>query len=107
IGTLRKDGIDLLFNQASTGRVSGITYFMNGFMVTGRTLGQQFKWGALIKEIYYEQAQHGEAISQANSRTKAKYGERTTGGRTNSRQGIGRNVHHDSGQSKSAEPISA
>src|SRR5690606_31503919 len=106
IGTLRKDGIDLLFNQARTGRVSGITYFMNGFMVTGRTLGQQFKWSALIKEIYYEQAQHGEAISQANSRTKAKYGERTTGGRTNPRQGIGRNVRQDSDQSKGVEPVS-
>lgn len=107
IGTLRKDGIDLLFNQARTGRVSGITYFMNGFMVTGRSLGQQFKWSALIKEVYYEQAQHGEAISQANSRTKAKYGERTTGGRTNPRQGIGRNVRQDSDQSKGVEPVSA
>ncbi|WP_028297042.1 relaxase/mobilization nuclease domain-containing protein [Olivibacter sitiensis] len=107
IGTLRKDGIDLLFNQARTGRVSGITYFMDGFMVTGRSLGQQFKWSSLLKEIYYEQAQHGEAIGQANDRTKAKYGERATGTTADHRQGFGGNVHHDTGKSKGVEPISA
>nr|WP_188753049.1 relaxase/mobilization nuclease domain-containing protein [Parapedobacter defluvii] len=107
IGTLRTDGIDLLFNQARTGWVSGITYFMDGFMVTGRSLGQQFKWSALIKEICYEQAQHGEAINQANSRTKAKYGERATGRTADHRQGIGGTVHQDTGKSKGVEPISA
>jgi len=29
------EGISLLFNQASTGRISGITYFYNGFKSKG------------------------------------------------------------------------
>ncbi|MBD1394629.1 hypothetical protein [Mucilaginibacter glaciei] len=37
-------GISLLFNQASTGRISGITYFINDFKIKGQALGNRFKW---------------------------------------------------------------
>jgi hypothetical protein len=70
-------GIHFLFNQASTGRVTGITYFYNGLKVKGQALGNRYKWAELIKSINYEQSRHGEAISQANNRTTAKYGKQT------------------------------
>lgn len=68
-------GIHFLFNQASTGRVSGITYFYGGLKIRGQALGNRYKWAELIKTITYEQGKHGQGISQANDRTKAKYGE--------------------------------
>jgi hypothetical protein len=67
-------GIHFLFNQASTGRISGITYFHEGFKITGKVLGNRFKWSELIKQVDYEQVRDGEAVSQANSRTRATYG---------------------------------
>ena len=69
--------IHFLFNQASTGWVTGVTYFYNGFKVKGQVLGNRYKWAELIKSINYEQSRHGEAISQANNRTTAKYGKQT------------------------------
>jgi hypothetical protein len=79
IASVEKEGIHLLFNQASTGRVSGITYFSNGFKIKGQALGNQFKWAELIRKINYEQDRDGEAIGEANSRTRAIYGSLTDG----------------------------
>jgi len=71
-------GIHFLFNQASTGRISGITYFHNGFIIKGQALGNKFKWGELIKTINYEQIRDGKAVSESSSRTKAIYGNYTS-----------------------------
>lgn len=84
------DGISLLFNQASTGRINGVTYFYNGFKSKGQALGERFKWAEIIKSIDYEQVRDSKAISEANSRTLAKYGEfnspqKSTGSGTRSR----------------------
>jgi hypothetical protein len=73
-----KNDISLLFNQATTGKISGITYFINDFKIKGQALGNRFKWGQLIKYIDYEQDRDSKAVSQANNRTKARYGELTT-----------------------------
>lgn len=67
-------GIHFLFNQATTGRVTGITYFYNGLKIKGQALGGRYKWAELIKTITYEQGKHGKGISQANDRTTAKFG---------------------------------
>ena len=72
-------GIHFLFNQASTGRITGITYFHNGFKIKGKVLGNQFKWSELIKSINYEQVRDSKAVSEANGRTKDIYGELTNG----------------------------
>ena len=72
-----QSGIHFLFNRASTGKISGITYFHNGFKIKGQQLGERFKWAELIKNVNYEQIRDGEAIGQANSRTTAIYGNRT------------------------------
>jgi hypothetical protein len=70
-----KKGIHLLFNQASTGKISGITYFYNDFKIKGQALGNRFKWAELIKQINYDQDRDSKAISEANSRTKGIYGD--------------------------------
>ncbi|MBS7565648.1 relaxase/mobilization nuclease domain-containing protein [Mucilaginibacter sp. Bleaf8] len=69
-------GIHFLFNQSpATGRITGITYFYESFKVTGKALGNKFKWGEIAKQINYEQSRDSAAAGQATSRTKAKYGE--------------------------------
>ncbi|RWY48318.1 relaxase/mobilization nuclease domain-containing protein [Mucilaginibacter gilvus] len=73
-------GINFLFNQATTGRVSGISYFHNGFKAKGQALGNRYKWAELIRIINYEQVRDSAAISEANSRTTAKYGAQTSAG---------------------------
>lgn len=104
INNLEKQNINVLFNQPSTGRVSGITYQIPGFKIRGQALGNQFKFGSIIKQINYEQNRDGQAIGQANSRTREKYGGRENEGYTGN-QGIhhsydGNNSH---GYSKSSQ----
>lgn len=72
-----RQGIHFLFNQATTGKISGITYFHNGFKIKGQALGNRFKWAELIKQINYEQIRDGKAISEANSRTRTNYGDQS------------------------------
>ena len=74
IKNLERQGINVLFNQVSTGRVSGITYQIPGFKIRGQALGNQFKFGSIIKQIDYEQSRESQAINQANRRTRAKFG---------------------------------
>lgn len=70
-----KEGIYFLFNQAATGRVTGITYFHENFKVKGQALGNQFKWAEVTKKVDYEQTRDSQAISEANHRTRAAYGQ--------------------------------
>jgi hypothetical protein len=93
INKCEAEGIHLLFNQASTGRVSGITYFYGDLKIKGQKLGNRFKWAELIKNLDYEQGRDGQAISQASERTRAIYGDSTT------------MLHHTSGGLESAERI--
>jgi hypothetical protein len=74
IQNLEEKGIHLLFNQASTGRVSGITYLSKDFKAKGQALGNQFKWSNIQKSINYEQARDCQEISAANHRTKSIFG---------------------------------
>ncbi|RFZ89913.1 relaxase/mobilization nuclease [Mucilaginibacter conchicola] len=68
-------GIHFLFNQASTGRISGVTYFFRDFKVKGQSLGNRYKWAELVKQIDYDQVRDSAAIAAANVKTKEKYGE--------------------------------
>jgi hypothetical protein len=92
IANCEKSGIRLLFNQQSTGRVSGITYFYGDFKIKGQKLGNQFKWSELVKGINYEQDRNSKEVSEANSRTRATYGDLSKAGeqeatRESTRQG--------------------
>jgi hypothetical protein len=89
INNLERQNINVLFNQASTGRVSGITYLIPGFKIRGQALGNQFKFGSITKQIYYEQSRDGQAISQANNRTRAKFGNAKKAGLSKGIPGIG------------------
>ena len=73
ISSLEMLGVAVFFNQPSTGRVSGITYFMNDFKARGQALGNQFKWSSIIKQITYEQNKDSATISATNARTREKY----------------------------------
>jgi hypothetical protein len=68
-----KAGVNFLFNQASTGRVSGVTYFFKDFKAKGQALGNQFKWWELIKNVPYHAERDNAAISEANKRTVTKF----------------------------------
>jgi hypothetical protein len=72
-------GIHFLFNQATTGRITGITYYHEGFKIKGKVLGNQFKWSELVKKLNYEQVRDSKAVSEENSRTRGIYGDLTTG----------------------------
>jgi len=77
IAMCEKASIHLLFNQASTGRISGITYFFKDFKAKGQALGNQFKWAELIKKIDYNELRDNSAISAANSQTLSIYSKQT------------------------------
>jgi hypothetical protein len=80
ISRLESRGINVLFNQASTGFVSGISYGYEGMQFKGAHLGQAYKWQAIKNEISYEQERDRTAIYQANIRTRARQSEREKNG---------------------------
>ncbi|HNP07162.1 MAG TPA: relaxase/mobilization nuclease domain-containing protein [Cyclobacteriaceae bacterium] len=71
IKALEDKGINVLFNQASTGYVSGISYGYEGIIIKGAKLGNDFKWGTIKDSINYEQERDRTTIHQANDRTKS------------------------------------
>ncbi len=68
---LHNKGINILFNQASTGYVSGISYSFKGMIFTGSKLGNDFKWTSIKNNIDYGQEKDRVIIQEANVRTKA------------------------------------
>lgn len=76
INTLQAHKINVFFNQATTGYVSGITYEHNGFRITGAKLGSRYKWTTLKSMLNYEQERDRPAIYQANKHaaTNEPYG---------------------------------
>jgi hypothetical protein len=99
-----RQGIHFLFNQATTGKISGITYFHNGFKIKGQALGNRFKWAELIKQINYEQIRDGKAISEANSRTRTNYGDQSWSSREIKPNQHGRNRGDEFYTGSSTEP---
>jgi hypothetical protein len=80
IGQLERRGINVLFNQAGTGFVSGISYGYKGMQFKGAHLGQAYKWQAIKNRISYEQETDRTAIYQANLRTRSWQSERASRG---------------------------
>jgi len=68
IRACEKEKIHLLFNQASTGRVSGISYIYDGFKFKGQQIGNNFKFSNIAKTLHYEQDRDRSAITGANER---------------------------------------
>ena len=80
IHALESCGVRILFNQAKTGYVSGISYQLSGFVITGSKLGNDFKWKAITNRINYEQARDHSAICAANARTNQRAASEESGG---------------------------
>ncbi|SDP86080.1 Relaxase/Mobilisation nuclease domain-containing protein [Mucilaginibacter sp. OK268] len=83
ISQLEAKGIDVRFNQASTGFVSGISYGFEGMQFKGQHLGNAYKWSSVKNSISYEQERDRAAVHQANLRTAA--GQSATGADTDGR----------------------
>ena len=67
---LEKKKVNVLFNQATTGYVSGISYSYEGITITGAKLGNDFKWTSIKSHIAYDQQRDQSIIKQTNERTK-------------------------------------
>lgn len=70
IRRIEEKGVNVLFNQASTGYVSGISYGCGGIVIKGSKLGNDFKWSSIKNRINYEQEKDRTAIHEANARSK-------------------------------------
>jgi hypothetical protein len=100
IQNLERQNIHPLFNQASTGRVSGISYVYGDFLIKGQKLGRQFTWGNIIKQINYEKTRDSKEISQANDRARGILElERGTANRRTSSAGRGNEIGASRGES--------
>jgi Relaxase/Mobilisation nuclease domain len=79
IKALEAKGIGVLFNQASTGYVSGISYSYQEIIVKGAKLGSDFKWPSIKNNINYEQERDRATVHQANVRARALHADTKTG----------------------------
>lgn len=75
INALRNNRINVLFNQASTGYVSGISYGYEGVIIKGAKLGNDFKWGSIKSKIDYDQERDQVVIQQINAKVKSGNGD--------------------------------
>ncbi len=67
IQALQKKGINVRFNQASTGYVSGISYSYKDMTITGSKLGSDFKWTTVRDKIDFDQERDAPVIARTNS----------------------------------------
>ncbi len=70
ISSLNAKGVAVIFNQASTGYVSGISYSYQGMVMQGSKLGNGFKWSTIKNIINYEQERDRQRIHEANVRSE-------------------------------------
>ncbi len=57
-------GVTVTANVASTGRMNGFSFKMNGVAFKGSQLGAGYKWGNLQKEVQYEQARDSQELER-------------------------------------------
>ena len=70
ISSLNAKGVAVIFNQASTGYVSGISYSYQGMVMQGSKLGNGYKWSTIKNAINYEQERDRQRIHEANVRSE-------------------------------------
>jgi hypothetical protein len=60
VSRLMQDGVATKLNQASTGRISGISFSLDGVALKGSDLGKAYTWNALQKRgLQHEQSRYG------------------------------------------------
>jgi hypothetical protein len=79
ISKLEDRGVKVLFNQASTGYVSGISYSYQGMVMQGSKLGNAFKWSTIKNTINYEQERDFQRICETNARSEYAINQLRTG----------------------------
>lgn len=72
VQALKRNGIHAHFNIASTGYISGITYQLQDFIITGSKLGNDFKWTSIKNKINYNQKEDHQFILQWNAQGKER-----------------------------------
>src|SRR5690606_33271762 len=97
IKALHKHKINVLFNQASTGYVSGISYGYEGMIIKGAKLGNDFKWSSIKSKIDFDQERDRVVIQQVNAVTIA--GHVRTRSNQSSSQKVGNPLHNIQGNS--------
>ncbi|PIB27586.1 relaxase/mobilization nuclease domain-containing protein [Maribacter sp. 4G9] len=71
ISMLESNGISSRFNiSKTTGRVSGISFNYQGIVYKGSTLGKNFSWNSIIKQIDYGQDRDRSVILSANGKER-------------------------------------
>src|SRR5688572_25727831 len=80
ISKLEARGVQVLFNQASTGYVSGISYSYQGMIMQGSKLGNGFKWSTIKNIIDYEQERDRQRIHETNVRSEYAIDQLRAGG---------------------------
>src|SRR5690606_8707900 len=71
ISKLEARGVNVIFNQASTGYVSGISYYYRGAVMKGAKLGNGFKWTSIKNTINYEQERDRQRVYETNVRSQS------------------------------------
>jgi hypothetical protein len=81
ISNLEARGVNVIFNQASTGYVSGISYSYQGMVMQGSKLGNGFKWSTIKNIINYEQERDRQRIHETNVRSEHAIDQLRAGGK--------------------------
>ena len=79
ISKLEARGVNVIFNQALTGYVSGISYLYQGAVMKGAKLGNGFKWSTIKNTINYEQERDRQRVYETNVRSQSAIDELRAG----------------------------
>lgn len=60
---LETAGVSVRINQATTGRISGLSFALNGVAFKGSSLGKAYTWNQLKERIDYDQERDAQAIA--------------------------------------------
>ena len=84
IGRLAERGVETRLNEASTGRISGISFRLEGVAMKGSDLGKAYTWNSLQKRgLHHEQIRYGAGHEHG-------FGQGTDSGASDTRQGAER-----------------
>jgi hypothetical protein len=93
---LQLQGVGIQANIQSTGRVSGISFDLNGQAMKGSALGKKFSWKSIIKDVQYEENRDFSKLSEATELSKHRATGRGPGQAATAEVGLDRRVgRHD------------
>lgn len=69
---LEAAGVTVFANVASTGRMNGFSFELDGVAFKASQLGKSYSWGQLSKEIDYEQARDSETLKRFSAAARRR-----------------------------------